>query len=321
MTSIRKGTIDTTSAPKAERIEFWESESSAQMIGLKCVTTEEEGLRARFDYTDLGGLAVYDIRGNSHIICRSAETVRKFEKDAVFLCFVLEGEVFVNRQQRLVTLNPGDAVLYDANTPYIHGFSSHARQLVFEVAGAQFRSRFPSWILREAFSFRGESLNGALIGQAARGLFKDICNGLHRQDTAAMQANFWSLLEMSSDLVFNDGGLSTYHLAVIRRTRAHVQTHIAQPVLDTQAVADAIGLSPRQLNRILAQQGLSVKKLIVSARLQRARDIVRSSDGEAVSVSELAWRCGFSSPANFSRCFKQHFGTAPRDSASVSRGR
>jgi transcriptional regulator GlxA family with amidase domain len=43
-------------------------------------------------------------------------------------------------------------------------------------------------------------------------------------------------------------------------------------------------------------------------RLEKAKQLLEKKAG---SISEISFLCGFSSPACFAKCFKDHFGITP----------
>ncbi|WP_408581717.1 helix-turn-helix domain-containing protein [Burkholderia cenocepacia] len=48
-------------------------------------------------------------------------------------------------------------------------------------------------------------------------------------------------------------------------------------------------------------------------RLDRAHQILSASHGHGLRIEEVAWRCGFSSAAHFSRRFRERFGQTPTE--------
>ncbi len=70
-----------------------------------------------------------------------------------------------------------------------------------------------------------------------------------------------------------------------------------------------IGMSRSQLHRKLsALTGFSPNEVIRNMRLERAKQLLEKKVG---TVSEIAYLCGFSSPAYFIKCFKDYFGSTP----------
>jgi AraC-like DNA-binding protein len=318
---VNTGTFDTRGVLKAERIDYWEACCSADLIGLKCSTTEEEGFQAKFDFYDFGSFTVYDISGEPHVICRSAETVRKYDKDSVFVTILMEGEAFVNRRQSFDVLKAGDLILYDTNTPYMHGFPRSARQVVFDVPGSEFRHRFPGWDLRDAVHIDGSTSSGTAIARSVRKTFSDVRARKYLTPEPELVNDIWSALELSHDLLFGGTELTSYHLGIMQRARGYVRARISDPSLNTEEVAQEIGMSSRQLNRILAAHGLTVKKLIMNERLGRARDILAYDKRGRANLSELAYSCGFSGPSQFSKSFRRHFGRAPSEMRDLNNAR
>lgn len=51
----------------------------------------------------------------------------------------------------------------------------------------------------------------------------------------------------------------------------------------------------------------------ISLRLERAARQLRDPQFTNVSVSEIAWRCGFTDSSHFARRFCQRYGTPPRE--------
>jgi AraC family transcriptional regulator len=89
----------------------------------------------------------------------------------------------------------------------------------------------------------------------------------------------------------------------------HVVGHLEEP-LRLADVARAAQLSPCHLHRVF--QGLvgeTLAEFVKRLRLERA--LVRMAHAPRSSLTTIALTCGFSSSSDFSRCFKQRYGTAP----------
>lgn len=74
-------------------------------------------------------------------------------------------------------------------------------------------------------------------------------------------------------------------------------------------VAGEVGLSPQQLSRLFTSQlGVTFRRVVVDARLDRAKVLLRES---AMNVSQVALALGYVDPFLFSRQFHAHFGEPP----------
>ncbi len=91
---------------------------------------------------------------------------------------------------------------------------------------------------------------------------------------------------------------------------AWLEDHFADEV-NWDAVADQFSLSLRTLHRQLKQQtGLTPQRYLNRLRLMKARHLLRHSEA---SVTDIAYRCGFSDSNHFSTLFRREFNWSPRD--------
>ena len=105
------------------------------------------------------------------------------------------------------------------------------------------------------------------------------------------------------------GGASVQAERLVSRAEAYMDAHLADPGLSLDAVADAIGVSRRTLDRAFADAGRSGARTLWERRLDRCRrDLLLERD---TPVSQIAFRWGFNDAAHFSRAFRSAFGTSP----------
>lgn len=83
----------------------------------------------------------------------------------------------------------------------------------------------------------------------------------------------------------------------------------AQPRIDMNAVARALGLSARSLRRRLVDEGVSYNSIAEGALATLAKQLLTD---EARSIQETAYTMGFSDPSAFYRAFKRWTGTTPK---------
>ena len=94
----------------------------------------------------------------------------------------------------------------------------------------------------------------------------------------------------------------------LRQARDILQAQYQQPP-DLASLARQVGLSVTLLTRGFRQMfGCSVYEYLRQLRLEQAYQLLASG---TCSVSQAAWRCGYSD-AHFSRAFQKRFGVSPR---------
>jgi transcriptional regulator GlxA family with amidase domain len=89
-----------------------------------------------------------------------------------------------------------------------------------------------------------------------------------------------------------------------------METNIEEP-LSTDDIANLVGLSRRQLERLFKQYlGSLPSRYYLELRLQRARQLLLDTNHSIVQVGLM---CGFSSGSHFSTAFGALFGNTPRE--------
>ncbi len=93
------------------------------------------------------------------------------------------------------------------------------------------------------------------------------------------------------------------------RCCAYIQSHLLDPALCPEAVADGMGLSPGALQRVFREHtGVSPSAYILAMRQEYAKNQLLSTD---ITVRELAEQLGYSQASSFIRTFKREEGLTP----------
>lgn len=93
------------------------------------------------------------------------------------------------------------------------------------------------------------------------------------------------------------------------RVRTVVERNLSNDQFSVEELANDVGLSRAQLHRkLIALTGNSASRYVRNFRLEHAMELLKKNVG---TVSEVAYRVGFSSPAYFTKCFTEDFGMPP----------
>ena len=96
-----------------------------------------------------------------------------------------------------------------------------------------------------------------------------------------------------------------------------VRVQVLSGSVSVEAVARAMDLSVRSLQRELNGAGTDFRALAALARQERAVALMRQGDA---SITAIAAELGYSAPANFTRAFRKATGLSPREFRGASRG-
>lgn len=99
--------------------------------------------------------------------------------------------------------------------------------------------------------------------------------------------------------------------ALLAPALQYAENHYGDPSLTNTVLARQCGISEVYFRkRFTEEYGVPPKHYIAEIRLNRARQLLTES---ALKITEVAERCGFSSPYHFCRIFKQKCGVAPTE--------
>ena len=109
----------------------------------------------------------------------------------------------------------------------------------------------------------------------------------------------------------NKADLPTTDRLFMERFAALLNDHFDDPELSVERISRDMGVSRVHLyRRVKTLSGLSPVDYMRNFRLGKAAELLRQ---RRFSISEVAYRTGFSSPPYFSKCFKETFGMTPSE--------
>jgi len=99
--------------------------------------------------------------------------------------------------------------------------------------------------------------------------------------------------------------------AFLKKAVAMVEAHLEDEAFSPDDLAREVGMSRAQFYRKLrALTDQPAGLFIRSIRLQRAADLLKQGAG---TVTEIAYKVGFSNQPYFSKCFQEYFGMTPTE--------
>ena len=97
----------------------------------------------------------------------------------------------------------------------------------------------------------------------------------------------------------------------LRKFAEQIEAVYADPEYNVEKLSETLGLSRGHLHRKIKElTGTAPDEFLRTYRLNKATQLLRQN---AYTVSEVAYRTGFSSPAYFSKCFKAVYGVTPTE--------
>jgi len=288
--------FSTVGLPTARRVELWETHNATALIGLDVRATE--ALEATELNVQLAQVQLARVSATAHAVERTAGVIDRSPGDAIAVYLTLRGEAWFRQSDGKRVLRPGNALICETDQPFTRGFARGLEELVVKIPQAALpgvaRLREPVITTFDPRDQYARALAG-MVGRAARA----------ERRLPAEERILVDLVTVLADR--RAAPMATAHRAA---ARSYIEEHLTDPGLGAGQIAAAIGISERQLSRVFAADGTSVPRHILSRRLQLARLVLSS---EAVTVADVAARCGFTSVTYFSHAFRTQFGERASD--------
>ena len=225
----------------------------------------------------------------------------------------IEGSTLARQGDRSAEIGPGDLCLVRSGRPLALRVEGQFRMVLVEAPEDEIADRFPLWRAAMLTPVRGTS--------GVPAVFCDAVRSVHRWQDSLGGAGSDGLADALIDLM---GALVCFAVPSNRdcvqqslyqkdRIKKVALLNLRNPDLDVDLIAEAVGLSPRQVHRLFSDEGMSLMRWVWVQRLEQCYRELTQEDSAKRSISDIAYTWGFNDQAHFSRAFRKHFGVSPRD--------
>ena len=322
------GVLSTRAVAEPDRLDYWREVVCRTIAGVEAtalVPNRPYSGLIRTQSIPLAHLPNFDlieVEADAQLVTRTRKLIDRSE-GAWLLMIQEEGFCEVGQGDRRTRLSPGDIGFLDTSRPYDVTFPRSFTQSILKMPALLFRDVAP----------RGIDLAGAALpgGQAL---------------TAIARQNLL-LLERSADVIepiflpaaanCAIGHLSLAMRATVRGEARKIARHVISDYLDranafisdnlhdtklsVERVARSVGISAGYLQQLYrAATNLTVAQSILDRRLANCRKELADPSLADESLTNIAFRWGFSESSSFSRAFRRTFGVNPRQYRQRSGG-
>ncbi|MFD2173993.1 helix-turn-helix domain-containing protein [Rhodobacter lacus] len=291
------------------QIRVWEDHQHEHLFRVHCSAINVDTLHASQRNCASGQIRFADMRVSPHVVERTARDVAEDPRDLMVLILLLEGEAIYGQAGKWLTLRAGDIIALRSDIPFLGSYPHPVRQMVMTLPVADFTAHC------------GREITGperAVFAQlGARTVRWLIEHGTAWLDQAG-ELSHQTLHDHGAGLVAAVFGprasaRSLRQAPHFLAAQSWIADRLSDPNLNVAQIASALHITPRHLNRIFAREGLSVTRVIEDRRLSMAQHLLQDPHQNYMSIAEVAYACGFSDQALFSRKFRKHFDRSPSE--------
>ncbi|WP_374763263.1 transcriptional regulator FeaR [Yunchengibacter salinarum] len=271
-------------------------------------------VRGHIGVKRMGPADIAHIACNARRITKRRAHLGQSSSDYYFLVFQKGGQARLAQNGLEAHLRPGDLTLIDSRYPSRFSYDETNEQLSLHlplplVSDWMGTDRVPC-----ATPIRGDTGLGAMLAGHVQA-----CHRLgDTMNPAEQKVAFDMVFRLLEGVVSGrdaEGAAGRRGAVVggrhLERIAAYVQERLSDPDLTVDRIAAENNMSRRQLYRLFEETGMSPAGWLWQQRLNRARAMLCDPAMSDRSLTVVAFDCGFSDAAHFSRAFKARFGATP----------
>jgi AraC-like DNA-binding protein len=291
-----------------ELIHPWVAKCS-QLFNLSC---ELIG-KSKFD--SIGITKLWGLGDLTIVNCQLSRMTLTSEKDvepsSTYLKVVVSGSMLVEQNGYTRTLNAGEMILINPCKPHRQTIIEQCHFVALDLPDKSLNDCGVRLRIKDHF------LPNVKLPDI-RAVAATICNIAVQNGSTSdsfRRRQGFQLVELLDFIVTNPDSLARTRSAAttLHRAKRFIAQNLRKPDLSPSLIASATCVSEAYLNRLFKiEQGQSLMRYVLACRLAAAVKMLRQSGEGAVRVSEVAYMCGFTSHAHFSRVFKDRYGVTPK---------
>jgi AraC-like DNA-binding protein len=310
--AIPTSTMSTDEVSPRERVAFWGDWVNRLFNGLDSDLYGDEAFDGHMRSTQAGDVILTRLEANRHRVLRSAKAVRGSEQGYLKVVAPFLGCAGVEQKGRQAWVTPGQWAIYDTTDTYSVSNPMRVEHLIVMVPKAALLER---GLALDELMARPLGLQGGVARVALetmRSAYREL-PGMDAESARGVGLAITQFVHLSLLDLAGRGTAVTQREALRERIKQQVLQRLGDPDLSVQAIAQALNCSRRHLYNAFDDEPEGVAGYLVAQRLEAARRDLEDPLRLALSITEIAYERGFSSPAHFSRAFKARYGCAPRD--------
>ncbi|CDM25060.1 AraC family transcriptional regulator [Castellaniella defragrans] len=301
-----------------DKSRYWEAAVNDAYFDLKLTFQETRTFDATLDFWEIGRLSLSRLYSQALQYQRLGQHCTN-ESDS-FLVNVPElSEIHFEQMGRSTWCAPGGFILEDSREPFLFQHPKANAMWVLKIPGDLLRSRLRNPRAYCATLFDARDGAGSLFVNYLKLLIE------HRQDLpettqALMGMHTVDLLAATLErnpkvLHSEDSAVRNAHL---KRVETYIRTHLDNPNLKPDLIAQACHLSTRYLHMLCRETGCSVSDWVRELRLQEAHAQLRYRPA-STQIGTIAYQLGFTDQSKFCNQFKARFGMTPGEARNPAR--
>ncbi|MGO4388040.1 helix-turn-helix domain-containing protein [Microvirga sp. 2YAF29] len=302
-------TWSTETVQTSESFSFWH-EAVCQSILNVSIEAPSENFRADIVSQSVDSLRFACFSASGHMIVRNKSHIARSSEDHYLISFQSHGQSQMSQAGTSFVLEAGEIAVLDGQQPFQVGFPTAVQRVLAVIPRKSLDTRAP-WLRRAPITKIGS--NSFYADLARRHLLQlaGSSEGLGLSEASLLTENLCNLLALATA---QDPASQARPLEIqVEEVLAFCRRHLSDPELSPRMIAAHCRMSVRTVHSRFERIGQTFGRWLIDNRLEACQRDLRDPRLTASSVSEIAYRWGFSDLSHFNKAFRLKFGMTPRE--------
>ncbi|WP_027552701.1 AraC family transcriptional regulator [Bradyrhizobium sp. Cp5.3] len=303
----------TDAFPARQRLAMWRELYGRNIASVDIEPIGDEPFHASVTFQGLPGVGlVSGSRSPAHYHATRQHLARA--RDGFGLSMLMSGAATTQQLGREIICRPGTASVISGTDPSVNTMHSFGSFITIVLPRPEVSALVPD--LGAAYARQIPAENGALqlliryvqtlheSGPLEVELAKAAANHIVDLAALAIGANADAAHEA------RQRGVAAARLQSIK---AEIRERVGDGDLSAATIALRHGVTPRYVQKLFERDGTTFSEFVLARRLERALRMLRDPDFAALTISVIAFECGFSELSYFNRTFRRAYNATPSD--------
>ncbi|MEJ0038923.1 MAG: helix-turn-helix domain-containing protein [Gammaproteobacteria bacterium] len=290
-------------------LSYWVDTICHSFLEIDIDSPHRERFHGRLDQFELGPATVSLVEADTQSIRRTPARISRSRYAGYFLLQLRSGQLRFHQYGRECHIEPGDCVLIDCKAAYRLECLCNTRSVAVRFSHDWLNNWVPGPESLAAKPIRATGGWGMALSAALATLDSE-----HDNDLALPPG---IVAEQIAGLLALAAGPEAHALSpsekLLNRIRGTIRDRCSDPGLTPTSVADEHGISKRYLHYLFAQKSTTFRNELIRMRLDSAHRLLSDKRYTALTIGEIAARCGFLEPSHFTRRFRKAYGAGPTE--------
>jgi AraC family transcriptional activator of tynA and feaB len=303
----------TATVLKRERVDYWQDICSRTYADLELAPRDHRNFEGELRRSFAGPFSFVKVRSSAASITRSGDGVADPSGQRFELFLTLRGESVCIHNGRRCVLGPGDFTLVDISLPYRFEFEDICGAVSLGIPKSLIGTYLPV-----PGAYLGRPMSGLLgINRLASTMIDCLCDQVQSGQVSEVGPSLVrGILDVVAAAYASAVGPPASETAAASSRRVQIRTFIEanlrDPRLTPRHIAAALCISPRYLRLLFSQEDETISRYVTRRRLEEASRDLGDATRAGLTITDIAYRWGFSDAAHFARAFREQFGSSPR---------